>query len=220
MKNRKKKCCRVLSEKHSEQAENTLLTVPGQKTNTFSEETRFGTTPAETDTVRLCARPGAELLCGLGCWSPGGRGQTVRPEEIPPSLVSWPLSAQGVAGNKTRYAAKIWSFHLYCQLGSLLMNRHVFYADLRSYGFISPARLWQDLVQPFAQIGLDTAPFCQHFEKFQCVELQSFSCPFLWIKTLDPTWECGFRAFQWRLGQPSPTKITLIPISTGGWRHF
>lgn len=28
--------------------------------------------------------------------SRGGGGQTVRPEEIPPSLVSWPHSSQGV----------------------------------------------------------------------------------------------------------------------------
>lgn len=47
--------------------------------------------------------------------------------------------------------------------------------------------------------------------RFQSVWLWNFSWPFLRIKTLDPTWECGFKAFQWRLGQPNLTKITLIP---------
>lgn len=56
--------------------------------------------------------------------------------------------------------------------------------------------------------------------KFQSVELWNFSCPFLRIKTLDPTWECGFKAFQWRLGQPNLTKMTLIPKITKWWRCF
>lgn len=56
-------------------------------------------------------------------------------------------------------------------------------------------------------------PLGQHFETpdFRVCGCGTFSWPFLRIKTLDPTWECGFKAFQWRLGQPNLTKITLIP---------
>ena len=55
----------------------------------------------------LCAAA-RQLLCGQHCWSPGGRGQTVRPEDIPPSLVSWPLSAaQGVWGTKRGMPLKL-----------------------------------------------------------------------------------------------------------------
>lgn len=46
---------------------------------------------------------------------------------------------------------------------------------------------------------------------FQSAELWNFSCPFLRIKILDPTWECGFKAFQWGQGQPNLTQMTLIP---------
>lgn len=33
----------------------------------FQGETHFGTTPAGKDTVRLCARPARQLLCGRAC---------------------------------------------------------------------------------------------------------------------------------------------------------
>lgn len=66
----------------------------------FHESSHFGTTPARRDTVRLCERPARQHFCGPECLNPGGGGQTARPEEIPPSLVSWPLSSQGVLGTK------------------------------------------------------------------------------------------------------------------------
>lgn len=66
----------------------------------FHEGSHFGTTPARRDTVRLCERPARQHFCGPECLNPGGGGQTARPEEIPPSLVSWPLSSQGVLGTK------------------------------------------------------------------------------------------------------------------------
>lgn len=51
------------------------------------------------------------------------------------------------------------------------------------------------------------------------VGLWKFSCPFLLIKTLDPTWECGFKAFQWRLAHknglnpPNHTIMSVCPTA-------
>lgn len=60
-----------------------------------------------------------------------------------------------------------------------------------------------------------SGPLCQHFETpdFRacgCGTFHGHSCR----SRLDPTWECGFKAFQRRLGQPNLTKITLIPKIT------